>query len=108
MDEWDLVLGEERAMLLAAADIGVGEAGALAARFGGVAYPAHIDRASFSLLSVLGLWEPSLGFSLGGGIPPLLPGFRQRSDLSRRPPHHFLRRAQSGPGMDGGACHGPA
>ena len=30
MDEWDLVLGEERAMLLAAADIGVGEAGALA------------------------------------------------------------------------------
>ena len=82
MDEWDLVLGEERAMLLAAADIGVGEAGALAARFGGVAYPAHIDRASFSLLSVLGLWEPSLGFSLAEVSPRCSPEFRQRSDLT--------------------------
>ena len=82
MDEWDLVLGEERAMLLAAADIGVGEAGALAARFGGVAYPAHIDRASFSLLSVLGLWEPSLGFSLAEVSPRCSPEFRQRRDLT--------------------------
>ena len=54
----------------------------MAARFGGVAYPAHIDRASFSLLSVLGLWEPSLGFSLAEVSPRCSPEFRQRSDLT--------------------------
>ena len=56
--------GEERALLAGAADIGVYEVPALVASFGGVAYPAHIDRPSFSLLSNLGLWDPSLGFPL--------------------------------------------
>ena len=64
MDDLDGVLGEERALLAGAADIGVYEVPALVASFGGVAYPAHIDRPSFSLLSNLGLWDPSLGFPL--------------------------------------------
>lgn len=64
MDDLDGVLGEERALLAGATDIGVYEVPALAASFGGVAYPAHIDRPSFSLLSNLGLWDPALGFPL--------------------------------------------
>lgn len=77
MDADDNVLGEERRMLAGAANIGVYEVSALAARFGGVAYPAHIDRPSFSLLSNLGLWDPGLGFPLAEvslQVPPgLLP-----------------------------------
>ncbi len=78
MDDGDLILGEEPKLLAAAADIGVDQAAALAASYGGVAYPAHIDRPSFSLLGVLGLWEPSFGFPL--------------AEVSRRCPPEFARR----------------
>ncbi len=64
MDSGDTVLGEERQLLLTATGIGVYRAAALAADFGGVAFPAHIDRGAFSLLSNLGLWDASLGFPL--------------------------------------------
>ncbi len=64
MDAEDRPVGEEERMLAGATTIGVYECAALAERFGGVAYPAHIDRPSFSLLSNLGLWDPGLGFSL--------------------------------------------
>lgn len=64
MDSEDNILGEEERMLAASTDIPVEEVPALAASYGGFAYPAHIDRPSFSLLGVLGLWDPSLGFPL--------------------------------------------
>ena len=64
MDADDNVLGEERRMLAGASSIGVYEVRELAARFGGVAYPAHIDRPAFALLSNLGFWDPALGFPL--------------------------------------------
>lgn len=64
MDDGDGVLGEEPRMLAAATDLPVGQVYPLVRSFGGVAYPAHIDRPSFSLLSNLGLWDPSLGFPL--------------------------------------------
>ena len=54
----------ENALLSGAADIGVDEVHNLVAALGGVAFPAHIDRPSFSLLSVLGTWDPSLDFPL--------------------------------------------
>jgi hypothetical protein len=47
-----------------ATDIGVYEVAALVASYGGVAWPAHIDRPAFSLLSNLGLWDKELGFPL--------------------------------------------
>ena len=64
MDRADGLLGEETALLSGAADLGVDEVPGLADRLGGVAFPAHIDRPSFSLLGVLGLWDPDLGFPL--------------------------------------------
>ena len=64
MDEEDGVLGEETALLAGAADIGVEEVAGLVAGLGGVAFPAHIDRPSFSLLGVLGFWDGQLGFPL--------------------------------------------
>lgn len=82
MDREDRVVGEEPRMLAGASGIGVYEAAGLAAEFGGVAYPAHIDRPSFSLLSNLGLWDWSLGFALAELSRSCPPGFGAgRADL---------------------------
>ena len=64
MDSEDAVLGEETRLLAGAADIGLHDVPELVASFGGLAYPAHIDRPSNSLLSQLGIWDPDLKFSL--------------------------------------------
>ena len=64
MDGEDHILREETALLAGASGIGIYQAAALVSQFGGVAYPAHIDRSSFSVLSNLGLWDPGMGFSL--------------------------------------------
>lgn len=80
MDSEDALLGEEPQLLLTATDIGVYEVSALTAGYGGVAFPAHIDRPAFSLLSNLALWDAALEFPLaecGRNCPA---GF-----LSRRP-----------------------
>ena len=64
MDEGDAVLGEETKLLAGAADIGLYDVHDLVASFGGLAYPAHIDRQSNSLLSQLLFWDPDLKFTL--------------------------------------------
>lgn len=64
MDSEDGILGEEPVLLAGAADIGVDQVSALVRQYGGVAYPAHVDRPSFSLLPCLGAWDPGLGFPL--------------------------------------------
>ena len=82
MDHQDRVLGEEEAMLAAATGISIYQVPTLVEQFGGVAYPAHIDRSSFSLLSNLGLWDPEMGFTraeLSLACPPEL---KARPDLA--------------------------
>ena len=64
MDSGDTVLGEETLLLVGAADIGLYELPNLMEEYGGLAFPAHIDRPSNSLLSQLGLWVPDLNFPL--------------------------------------------
>lgn len=64
MDSGDEVLGEETRLLAGAADIGLYDVPDLIASFGGLAYPAHIDRPSNSLLSQLGIWDSELKFPL--------------------------------------------
>lgn len=82
MDEEDNILGAEKRMLAGAAAISVDEVSALTARYGGVAWPAHIDRPSFSLLSNLGLWDPALGFPLAEVSRQCPAGFLEgRGDL---------------------------
>ncbi len=54
----------EPRLLANATDIPIGETAGLAEEYGGVAFPAHIERAAFSLLSVLGAWDGGLGFTL--------------------------------------------
>lgn len=81
MDSGDTVLGEEKLLLAGAADIGLYEVPALAASFGAVAYPAHIDRPSNSLLSQLGLWTADLAFPLAEVSRFCPPNLFERRDL---------------------------
>ena len=82
MDAGNLVLGEDPRFLAGHTDIGLEEVSRLAAAFGGAAFPAHIDRPSFSLLGVLGLWMPELGFPLAEVSRQCPPEFRLRPDLA--------------------------
>ena len=75
-------MGEEPALLAGATTIGVYEAAGLVESFGGVAYPAHIDRDSFSLLSNLGLWDPAMGFPLAEVSRRCPRSLRTRPDLA--------------------------
>ena len=62
MNEDDEEIGEIEHLLIPATFIGISEAYAKAKEFGGVCYPAHIDRDSLSILSVLGEIDPFCGF----------------------------------------------
>ena len=54
MDENDEITGYVEKLLINASSISVMEVGPLVESFGGVAYPAHIDKSAYSLLSNLG------------------------------------------------------
>ncbi len=64
MDENDEIIEEEPQLLAFGSSIGIYEAKALLERYGGLAIPAHIDRASYSLIGVMGLVDPEMGFDL--------------------------------------------
>ena len=64
MNEYDEILEEEPQLLSFGADIGIYEVKALLERYDGLAVPAHIDRPSYSLLGVMGLVDPAMGFSV--------------------------------------------
>ena len=61
MDEKDKIIGEEPHLLSNATTISVDEAPQLAARFGGICYPAHIDRSSNGIIATLGTFPPIKG-----------------------------------------------
>ena len=58
----DLVIGQEPLLLTTASSISVDHVAALARTYGGTAFPAHIDRPSYSIPAALGD-IPSVGFS---------------------------------------------
>lgn len=82
MDGEDIVLGEEDAFLAGATSIGIYETADLVRSFDGLAYPAHIDRPSFSLLANLGLWDPDMGFPLAEVSRNCPPDLFGRPDLA--------------------------
>ena len=62
LNQDDEPIGEFPTLLTAASTISIDEVAELMHLYGGVAFPAHIDRASYSVISALGDF-PSLGFS---------------------------------------------
>ncbi len=63
VDETDNVLGNEEILLTLASTISISEVCNLVESYGGVCYPAHIDRSSYSVLSNLGMITSDMGFN---------------------------------------------
>ena len=63
MDHTDKILGKEEILLTIASGISIDDVVREVSRFDGVAFPAHLDRASYSVLSVLGFMYPEMSFT---------------------------------------------
>lgn len=63
MDENDKVTGTVENLLINATDITFDDAFSLTASYGGIAYPAHVDKSSTSVLSNLGFVPPDSTFT---------------------------------------------
>lgn len=61
-DSEDNIIGEEKYLLTNATSITFDEAPKLIEKFGGICYPAHIDRSSNSVSAVLGIFPKHLNF----------------------------------------------
>ena len=61
MDTQDGILGKEEILLTVASSVSIDELPELIKEYGGVCYPAHIDRESYSIISALGDFPDSLG-----------------------------------------------
>lgn len=62
MDEDDNIIGEEENVLSFATSLSFDEVPDFVKSFGGVCYPAHIDRPSNSVIAVLGAFPPDIKF----------------------------------------------
>lgn len=63
MNEEDEPAGTEERLLTLASSVGCSEAVETVKSYGGICYPAHIDRSSYSVLSNLGTISSDMGFS---------------------------------------------
>lgn len=64
MDEQDEIIAEDERYLINATAITIDALPQLIAPYGGIAIPAHIDKPTKSILSVLGYIDPSWGYTL--------------------------------------------
>ena len=64
LDEFDNVVGHEEDLLINATTIALDEAPQLAAQYGGICYPAHIDRPANGAIEILGDFPHYVGFHL--------------------------------------------
>lgn len=69
MDETDKVLGSQNILLTAASGISIGNVERMVDGYGGVCYPAHIDRSSYSVISNLGMITEEMGFEVAEVSP---------------------------------------
>lgn len=63
MNSEDVEIGEVEHLLIPGTEISIMNAAKTVAGFGGICYPAHIDRDSLSILSVLGEIDEACGFT---------------------------------------------
>ena len=82
MNALDEEIGEDEHLLLPATFISIMDAYKKAKEFGGICYPAHIDRDSLSILSVLGEIDPYCGFAAAEVADrSKLPGLRLKHEI---------------------------
>ncbi|MBP9988877.1 MAG: PHP domain-containing protein [Ruminococcus sp.] len=63
MDSADNIVGEQELLLTTASSISIDNASEIVEQYGGICYPAHIDRSSYSVISNLGIITPEMNFS---------------------------------------------
>lgn len=63
MDCADGIIGTQDKLLTMASSISISYVSDTVSEYGGVCYPAHIDRSSFSVISNLGMITPDMNFS---------------------------------------------
>lgn len=63
MDEKDGIIGKENLLLTTAANVSLDKVPQLVKEYGGVSFPAHIDRSSYSVISNLGMIDEYMGFT---------------------------------------------
>ena len=63
MDEYDNIIGSQDILLTTASGISINNVADEIKKFGGVCYPAHIDRNSYSVISNLGMITQDMKFS---------------------------------------------
>ncbi len=61
-DKNDNVLGFEHTLLITASTVSTNDAVTVVESYGGICFPAHIDRNSYSIISNLGIIDDSFGF----------------------------------------------
>lgn len=83
-DEADNVLGAEDILLTTSSGISIDDITAVVGSFGGAVFPAHLDRASYSVLSVLGFLYPEMGFNAAGFThKAFIPQYEEKHPLLR-------------------------
>lgn len=63
-DEKDKIIGEELNLLSNATDIMIDDAYEIVSSFGGICYPAHVDRESNSIIATLGIFPEYSSFEI--------------------------------------------
>lgn len=63
MDDRDNIIGSENLLLTTAANVSLDKVPEIMKEFGGISFPAHIDRSSYSVISNLGMIDEYMGFS---------------------------------------------
>ena len=63
MDSADGIVGTQEKLLTLASNISISYVQDTVSQYGGICYPAHIDRSSFSVISNLGMITPDMKFS---------------------------------------------
>ncbi len=88
MDDTDQILGKEDVLLTTASGISIDDVVKEVARFGGTCFPAHLDRASYSVLSVLGFMYPEMNFTVAGFThKAYIPQYEEKHELLKSMKH---------------------
>ncbi len=82
MDHTDKILGKEDILLTTASGISIDDVVKDVSRFDGVVFPAHLDRASYSVLSVLGFMYKEMNFTTAEFThKAYIPQYEERHEL---------------------------
>ena len=88
MDHLDGIVGNEEILLTTASGISIDDVVKEVSRFDGAVFPAHLDRSSYSVLSVLGFMYPEKNFTAAEFThKAYIPQYEEKHDLLKGMKH---------------------